>query len=182
MGMRTQAEVFDDEIKVMDTYAGFKKQMKDNADFYKGSLDVSLISGGKVKSYTTSPNATIINGILKSGGVKDIKQYYEDLQRSGNASQTEISAAREAYEDAQQFVIGNNLSTQVNYIKDQAARYVKANRRILTSQTVSATASWQDLNSGFIDASNEATRVRSSEEYAKAQYNKNWAQSGKSKK
>lgn len=200
IGAKTQADRMDEQVKANETYAGFKKTMKDNADFFSGGLTTAAISGGVARSYTTSSNAAAISSALNTGGkggVKGIKQYYEDLQKSGTATQEQLTAAREAYEDAQQHVIGNArtlaatttdpggraIAEQLQAIKGQAARYAQSNRSKLGATiSTSEDASWSDLNAGFNAASNEAVRIKTTPEYGRAQANKNFAQTGSSGK
>ena len=191
VGATTEGERLEQKAKAMETYAGFKKSLKDNADFFGNAIDISRVNayskknpGDADKSYMTSSNSNDIMAAM-SGGVKGIKQYYEDLRNSG-ASQEKLTAAREAWEDAQGFIIGNAKeygAVQVQAIKDQAARYAKQERSVLGGQvSENSEASWRELNSGFINASNLATETRASEEYNRAQANRNYAQSGKSGK
>lgn len=193
LGAKTAADRMDETVKTNETYAGFKKTLKDNADFFSGGLSTADISGGRIRSYSTASNAAQITAALNTGGkggVKGIKQYYEDLQKSGTATQEQLTAAREAYEDAQQHVIGNAhsfgndpIANQIQAIKGQAARYARAHRGILGANvSASENATWDQLNTGFNSTSNEAVRIKTTREYARAQSNKSFAQTGKGKK
>lgn len=46
----------------------------------------------------------------KDAAVKDAKDYYEDLQKSGNATRAEITRARKAYKDAQARAINERIN------------------------------------------------------------------------
>lgn len=216
VGAKTEGERIEDRVKTMETYAGYKKTLKDNADFYANAgahyvdssgtrRNLDLAGLGIDTSRLTATQAQAIDDQLKAKGVKGAKQYLEDLQHSGTATSQEIIAAREAYEKAQSFVIEHahelkaekrvqdasgawhtsivdGSAEQVQAIKEQAARYAHNHRATLSSQTDNAHATWEALNEGFIEASNRAVETRASEEYNRAQANKNWAQSGKSGK
>lgn len=194
-GGKTAADRDEANIKVMETYAGFKKQLKDQSDF--NSFDLSRNyrdNNGTYHAAYSGANANVYTAL--TGGVKGIKQYYEDLKNSGTATQFDIEEARNAYEEAQKIVISysnerdtsGNLkitgSEQINSIKQQAANYVKNNRRVLNDPVYSddPAASYSDINSGSIAATNSVISTRTSEKYARNQANKTWAQNASGKK
>lgn len=194
-GVKTAADRDEANIKVMETYAGFKKQLKDQSDF--NSFDLSnhyVDNAGTQHMAYNGANADIYMAL--TGGVKGIKQYYEDLKNSGTATQFDIEEARNAYEEAQKIVIsysnekdasGNLRITgaeQLNSIKNQAANYVKSNRRVLSDPVYSDNpeASYSDINNGSIAANNSVISTKTSEEYARNQANKAWGQNSSGKK
>ncbi len=194
-GGKTAADRDEANIKVMETYAGFKKQLKDQSDFNSFDLSNHYVdnAGTQHRAYNGA-NADIYMAL--TGGVKGIKQYYEDLRNSGTATQFDIEEARNAYEEAQKIVIsysnekdasGNLRITgaeQLNSIKNQAANYVKNNRRVLNDPVYSDNpeASYSDINNGSIAANNSVISTKTSEEYARNQANKAWGQTSSGKK
>lgn len=182
LGIQTAADRDEADIKVMDTYAGFKKQLKDQSDYFDDNLTGRGIGGSLVTSGSALETA------LRKG-VKGAKQYYEDLMHSGTATQQQIADARTVYEDAQAYAISNahNLGTkgaQMQSIKDQAARYVKDNSGVLAGPNYSkdAHADYGAIGKGAAQASNDALARKTSKPYAQNQTNKAWGQNKAGKK
>lgn len=182
----TQADQIESDIKVLEDYAKFKGQMKDQADFDTHDLvDVFDHSGIKIDEELGAGgnDADIRNAAQR--GVKGLKEYYENLQHSGTASAEQIKNARDAYENAQKFVIshaddgvlgryatdskGNYLqdsngnfifesdtNSAVSSIKQTAKRY--ASRNSSHSDVMKAAASantYEEINNATIAAQNE---------------------------
>lgn len=195
LGIQTAADRDEADIKVMDTYAGFKKQLKDQSDFNGFDLSGGYIdNNGTGHDAYTGANTQIYDALR--GGVKGIKQYYEDLRSSGTATQAEIAEARSAYEEAQKIVISYSHETdaagnrriaggeQMALIKEQAARYVEDNGRVLSGPAYStdAHATYGDINGGATQASNDALARKTGQQYAQNQANKAWGQNKSGKK
>lgn len=163
-GIPSGASKFDKQLSTLDKYKGFKKQLKDLSDFDTRDVSRESFMG-------STANVDLLNAATK--GTKGLKQYYEDLQNSGTATQSQITEARTAYEKSQEWAIttGND---QINAVKEEAARFVRENSDVLSGPQYStnADASYQDINDGFIAASNESVKIKSSAEYNQAQINK----------
>ena len=160
------ADRLDSQIKALETYANFKKDLKAQADFDSTDLsrlgEISSIAGADTNLYNAA-----------RGGVKGLKQYYEDLKDSGTASVEEITRAREAWEKGQEIVITNG-NASINNIKAQAAQFVRSHRDVLSSNdySVSATASYDEINSGVKAAQGQVNEIQTSEKYRVAQARK----------
>lgn len=164
-GGSKKADAMDDKIKKLDTYSKFKDTLKSQANY-----DTTDIMKEPWLSSIAGANTDIYNAAGK--GVKGLKQYYEDLQNAG-ASYEDISAARNAWEKAQEFAITNG-NPEIDAIKAEAARFVRANRDVFNSSEYSANdkASYDEINKGYVASKNESINVKSGEEYQRAQAQK----------
>lgn len=167
LGLNTDADELDEQIKVHETYAKFKSRLKEQADYttdnLQGNAAITALTGTSGAFYDAART-----------GAKGLKQYYEDLQKSGTASIAEITAARSAWEEAQQIAITNGSSGSIRAIKAEAARYVENNSSVLVGYSTNASASYSDINTGVIASQNEIVTIQSSAEYATAQANKKY--------
>lgn len=201
LGVSTEADRMDEQIKNLETYAKFKGQLKDQSDFDTTNLlDSIQHSGAKlddVLGASISKDANL--SVAAKGGVKGLKQYYNDLQNSGTATQEQITAARTAWENAQQFVIthasdnelgkyddkGNFVSTQntaLATIKKQAVSYVNQYSDSFKGDNFNTARSgetYEDINKAFIAAQNKIIEIRGSDDYMQAKINKEAAASSK---
>lgn len=167
VGLDTEFDRMEKELKTYEQYAGFKKMLKDQADF-----DSRDLSQNAAIASIAGANTDIYNAASK--GAKGLKQYYEDIQKSGTASKQEITAAREAWEKAQELTISSNDNAKIAAIKAQAARFVQDNQDILRGPefTTDATASYEAINKGYIRAQDQSVIVKSGEKYQRAKANK----------
>lgn len=200
LGVSTEADRMDEQIKNLETYAKFKGQLKDQSDFDTTNLMQVANERGRDYSEILGSGASDID-IRKAalGGVKGLKQYYNDLQNSGTATQEQITAARTAWENAQQFVIthasdgvlgkyddnGNFVSTQntaLATIKKQAVSYVNKYSDSFKGDNFNTARSgetYEDINKAFIAAQNKIIEIRGSDDYMQAKINKEAAASSK---
>lgn len=201
LGVSTEADRMDEQIKNLETYAKFKGQLKDQSDFDTTNLlDSIQHSGAKLDDVLGASIFTDDNlSVAAKGGVKSLKQYYNDLQNSGTATQEQITAARTAWENAQQFVIthasdnelgkyddkGNFVSTQntaLATIKKQAVSYVNKYSDSFKGDNFNTARSgetYEDINKAFIAAQNKIIEIRGSDDYMQAKINKEAAASSK---
>lgn len=190
LGLPTLADKLEARVKANEDYAGFKQRLKNAADFVTDGLDSTTLGAAKQRGYykglasTNAEQLAFAQKIDKElhGGVKGIKQFYEDLQHSGNATQEQLTWAREAYEDAQQEAITSGRGTTIKTIKRDVAQFASEHRSELVDINVGAVkqnVSWEVLNKTFNQASDNASNLPSDKEYRKAQANKAYGSVGK---
>lgn len=200
LGGSTEADRMDEQIKNLETYAKFKGKLKDQSDFDTTDLlDVANEHGMNYSNIlgTGASNVDIRRAAM--GGVKGLKQYYNDLQNSGTATQEQITAARSAWENAQQFVIthasdgvlgkydenGSFVSTQntvLATIKKQAVSYVNKYSDSFKGDkfnTARSGETYEDINKAFIAAQNKIIEIKGSDDYMQAKINKEAAAASK---
>lgn len=168
LGIKTEAEKQDAKIEALKHYASYKEKLKSQADYNTSDL-------GNIK----------YDGVTFAVGetCKKLKQNYKDLVDSGTATKAEITAAREKWEKAQELVItgagiddnGNRFAinnTEVAYIKDNAAEYVRNNSSYFDApafdKVMNPNASYKDINDGYVAAQNEQVKIVNSQEYERA--------------
>ena len=165
IGVDTRADVMEKQVKALDTYAGFKKQLKDQSDYdgtnLQNNIDIRALAQGNQGLFNAAKD-----------GTKGLKQYYEDLQKSGDAKSGDITLARQTWEKAQQITIESG-NDQINAIKGQAARFVNENQDVFDSRySTNPNATYREINDGYVAAANESVSVKSSAQYQTAQANK----------
>ena len=153
------ADKLDNKVKRLNEYKNFKDQLTSQADFDDTDLSSSIQAVGANK------------------GVKGLKKYYEDLKNSGTASVQEITAARDAWEKAQEMVInGATNNASIANIKAKAARYVSSNSDVFVGQEFDAikneNATFGEIKKGIGSATAASIAITTSEEYEKAQARK----------
>lgn len=153
------ADKLDNKVKRLNEYKNFKDQLTSQADFDDTDLSSSIQAVGANK------------------GVKGLKKYYEDLKNSGTASVQEITAARDAWEKAQEMVInGATRNPSIANIKAKAARYVSSNSDVFVGQEFDAikneNATFGEIKKGIGSATAASIAITTSEEYEKAQARK----------
>lgn len=105
-GAPTGADNIENEIKILEEYSKFKSQMTTQAEFDTSDLLDTANNGGfnYADILGNGANNQDIRSAAK-GGVKSLKEYYENLQNSGTATVQQVAAARDAYEKARKFVV-----------------------------------------------------------------------------
>lgn len=190
LGLNSEADDIDNEIKILEDYAKFKGQMKAQADFdthdlldvANNNIDTGNGQGGLSDILGAEGSSDLEIRRAAQKGVKGLKEYYEDLQNSGTATAQQITRARTALETAQKYVIthaddgvlgnyvddGNgNISFQsdnnraVAAIKKQASSYASRYSGSSDVMRKAATATtYKDINEATIAAQTEAITKR----------------------
>ena len=134
-------------------------------------------------------------GRAASKGVKGLKEYYQALQQSGNASTQELSEAKDMYESAQRHVVTNahtyyaanpeqngvarQLQTLKNYAAAKATEIGRVDANGNDILTTKAMATYDELKISNINANNAVTNTPMSREYKASKAEKDIATGGK---
>lgn len=179
VGVQTDAERTEATIKSFEEYAGFLDQMKAQADFNDKSLDIAteLSLTSTIHNPGNANNRQFMTNIndASSKGVKGLKEFYERLQQTGNATDEQLKYAKEAWESAQGFVIthanetrfNNSSADQIVNIKAYAARYAKSHNFDKYDISINPDEEFSVLKSSRINANNNASTLKYSKGYQK---------------
>ncbi len=156
------------------------------------TADQNLKSAQAAKN-TADKNLEV--GRAASKGVKGLKEYYQALQQSGNASTAELDAAKNMYESAQRHVVTNahtyyaanpeqngvarQLQTLKNYAAAKATEIGRVDADGNDILTRNAMASYDELKISNINANNAVTNTPMSKEYKASKAEKDIATGGK---
>lgn len=160
----------DAQVKALQTYAGYKNKLKEQADFDTTNRTFDF-------NYKDQ-NGNTITETATNANTKELKQALEDLKNSGTATKDEITKARTAYETSQKISISDADHAPIKLIKQEAARYAKDNADAFVgikdekgndfNISTDPEASFELINSGSIGSSNKIVEVQSTTSYIRA--------------
>lgn len=181
VGMQTLAQRQDKVVEAYDKYANLRKSIKETAEGNKtkrmffdngqgGYISFAMNADGSVSS---AAQAYMNANHVAPGQVLSADDFKEHLQRAvdSGASETEIQARKDAYDNAVNAVIDEdvqNASTSIGAMYQESLRVINENSDDAVFANMSTDASASALGTNFAAAKEATTVLKSSEEYQRA--------------